>query len=247
MVNRQRVLEALEHLLLTAVSVLVAVILITAFMRVIATPDREVTATGVQAAGATSESAVTTTTEAPRLVVAASPVTTTTAAPASCQRDNPTASEGQMVFRIFYRCGSSRLPTAATWVYRTVPTTTAVLTTTMRMLVNGPSGSERADGFRSVFSSATSDSVISVTLSSGATVVNFAPFGELPELRDPTQQLFALADMYASLFQYERVDTVEFRIQNDCEAFWAALNKFGCRVITRADWDAALSGYRAGT
>ena len=150
-----------------------------------------------------------------------------------------------MVLRIFYSCGSVDRPAIDTWVYREVPQTSALLTTTMRQLVAGPSPDERDDGFSSAWSEATDGVISSVQLSNGEVIVEFGRLDALPAVSGSPSRDFFLAALNASLFQYDRVISVEYRIQGSCDDFWALLGAAECEIVTRAEWDAQAADYQA--
>jgi spore germination protein GerM len=235
----QRSLLAALRIILGAVSVLIAFIVVTAFLNVIRAPA-DGTETPADAASVVIDSTTTTsttTTTAPILVADPTPTTP----PVNCEREAPTAADGRMVVRVAYRCGPpDALETA--WVYRDVEETTAILTATTRQLIAGPSDEERADGYASVFSAETTGLLASVKIFSGAVAVDFNSLEGLVGIdAEPLRTQF-LADLNASLFQYDQVASVEYQLRGSCESFWEALGVAACDVITRADWDAQEAG-----
>jgi hypothetical protein len=249
--STDRILEAVQHVLIAAVSVVVAVVVIVAFLRVVATDATAEGANGSATAGATLPEGVVTPggTTSPQIVVVdpgAPTVASTTVIPTSCDRPQPSVERGQMVLRIFMRCGDPSRPTNATYVFRSVEESTALLTNTMEQLVAGPTAEERADGFTSFWSSSTANAVNSVQLAGGAALVNFgSPVASLSGIDQEPARSFFLADIYTSLFQYERVTSVELRLGSDCAAFFALVGQTGCTVVDRGGWEAQLAQWRA--
>ena len=249
--STERILEAVQHVLIAAVSVVIAVVIVVAFLRVITTDDATANADGTLASTETLPEGVVTpgATTTPEIVVVdpgTPTVAPTTVPPTSCDRQQPAADRGQMVLRIFMPCGDPDLPSNSTYVFRTVDESTALLTNTMEQLVAGPTADERSDGFTSFWSADTRNAINSVQLAEGAVLVNFGtPITGLTGIDEEPARSFFLADIYTSLFQYERVKSVELRLGSDCEAFFALLGQSGCTVVDRGGWDAQLAQWRA--
>jgi hypothetical protein len=243
--STDRVLEMVQHTLTAAVSIVVAIAVVVAFIKVVRADD--------------SPSAIPTT--IPQLsippttegdggvtpTITAPEVTTTTGVPARCERTEPEAGRGNMVLRVFMSCGSSDAPNATTYVFREVEQSDALLTNTMHQLVAGASAEEIADGFSTLWSSDTANVIGSVQLADGATIVQFNRFDALAGIDEEPTKSFFLADILASLFQYERVASVELRIGSDCDEFWQMVGESGCRVVTRADWETMLEEWVVGS
>ena len=248
--STDRILEAVQHVLIAAVSVVVAVVIIVSFLRVVAS-DATAEGAGSGAVGATLPEGVVTPggTTSPRIVVVdpeSPPISATTVAPTSCDRPQPSVERGQMLVRVFMSCGNPERPSNATYVYRSVDESTALLTNTMEQLVAGPTAEERSDGFTSFWSSNTANAVNSVQLAGGAALVNFgSPVTSLSGIDQEPARSFFLADIYTSLFQYERVTSVELRLGSDCAAFFELLGQTGCTVVDRGGWEAQLAQWRA--
>jgi hypothetical protein len=248
--STERVLEAVQHTLIAAVSVVVAVVVIVAFLRVVAGDDQATGAADAAIVGPTLPEGVVTpgSTTTPEIVVVDPDTTAPTeaTAPARCERQQPEAAPGQMVLRIFMACGDLELPSNSTYVYRSVDASSALLTNTLEQLVAGPTDEERADGFRSFWSAETADAINSVQLADGAVQVNFgSPVTAIRGADDEPARSFLLADIYTSLFQYERVRSVELRLGNDCDAFFDLLGQEGCTIVDRGGWEAQLAQWQA--
>jgi hypothetical protein len=237
--STDRVLEMVQHTLTAAVSIVVAIAVVVAFTRVVRSDD------GGSAAPPTTiaQPSIPPTTEDDGGVtptITAPQVTTTTGVPASCERTEPEVGSGNMVVRVFMSCGSLDAPNATTYVFREVERSDALLTNTMQQLVAGASADETGDGFSTAWSSDTADVIGSVQLADGATIVQFNRFDALAGIDEEPTKSFFLADILASLFQYERVASVELRIGSDCDEFWQMIGESECKVVTRADWEAML-------
>jgi hypothetical protein len=248
--STERILEAVQHTLIAAVSVVVAVVVIVAFLRVVAGDDPAADAADAPIVGPTMPEGVVTpgSTVPPEIVVVdpETPGNPGTTAPSRCGRQRPDAEPGQMVIRVFMPCGDLDLPSNSTYVFRSVDESTALLTHTLEQLVAGPTPEERADGFTSSWSSETADAINSVQLADGAVQVNFgSPVATIRGINDEPARSFFLADIYTSLFQYERVRSVELRLGNDCAAFFALLGQQGCTVVDRGGWEAQLAQWQA--
>ena len=225
---RRLIKEALagfNYLLTLAVSVLVVVLAVVVFRELVDDPGEAATAT-------TTPSVATT---AP----AAAPIIATNPGPFFvCHRAAPIPDEGSRVIRLFYSCGDAAAPTGDAWVYRQVPDEGGILAQTMEQFVAGPTTEERADGFRSVFSPATSDAVISVAEDAGQVVVDLRDLGPLPSLKVDGGGAFFVAGLNNSLFQHGEIVTIEYRVAGSCDAFWAYLGSTECMLIDRAVWEA---------
>ncbi len=231
-------LQLIQRGLVAAVTVVLALVVVTAFLRVLASSDNTATprTTTSTTTTTTQPEATTTTTTAPA-------VTTTTngvVVPAVCNEDSPT-SDGVTVLRVFYPCGANALASGEAWVYRAVPPTDLVLTTTLTEMTNGLSEDESALGFRSPFPDGAPGSFVGVSLSEGTAFVEFN-VDVFPDGVDTPEgaQIF-LSTLNANVFQFGTISQVEYRLGGSCDAFWQQLGS-NCQVITRSDWRASLPG-----
>jgi hypothetical protein len=171
--------------------------------------------------------------------------TTTTSAvaiPAVCIEDPPEETEDTTVLRVFFPCGSSDLATGGTFVYRAVPATDLVLTTTMREMVAGLEDEEVQLGFRSPLPAAANGSFSGVSIVDGTAYLEFANDDILPPGVATAEgaQVF-LSTLNANVFQFSSISAVEYRLNGSCDAFWQQLGAEGCNPITRAEWQSQLS------
>ena len=246
--STDRFLEAVQHVLVAAVSVVIAVVVIVAFLRIVESDETtDAAAASPAAADSLPGVVIPGDTEPPPVVIVApdDDATATTLPPDSCERRRPEAEPGQMVVRVFMACGNPELPSNSTYVFRGVEETTALLTKTMEQLVAGPTEEEATDGFQSFWSTDTADAINSVQLADGAALVSFGDVvTSISGIDDDPARSFFLADIYTTLFQYERVRSVELRLGNDCDAFFNLVGEDGCTVVTRGGWEAQLAQWQ---
>jgi hypothetical protein len=104
----------------------------------------------------------------------------------------------------------------------------------LRALVVGPTPEERADGMRSWFSRETRGVLRRVRAEDGDVVVDFRE--DLPTLipgassSAGSEQLLMALD--STMFQFDWVRSVEYRLEGSCDAFWEWLQR-SCQVVTR--------------
>jgi hypothetical protein len=103
----------------------------------------------------------------------------------------------------------------------------------LRALVLGPTPEERADGIHSWFSTETRGVIRRIRAEDGRVMVDFR---DLPDLipnastSAGSQQLVTSLD--STVFQFDWVDSVEYRLEGSCDAFWEWLQG-ECHVRTR--------------
>jgi hypothetical protein len=171
-------------------------------------------------------------------------ITTTSAvATPTCQEPQPVSAVG-IVLTVYFTCGPSTFPTADSFVYRDVPATDLVLTTTLEELVKGPDDEERAAGFVSFFSEATADSFRGVTLSDGRATIDLSGLEDINNISTSTGSEFFLANLNANVFQFDTIDAVEYRLNGTCDDFWNLLQR-DCQLVTRAEWERQLATYQS--
>ena len=253
MTTRSR--QVLQGLLITAVTAALALVVFSTFRRVLEPPDPEVVA-------ARSAQLTATTTTSP---VAGGAVTTTrpdqepeepagsdgTAAPGGqggnqqgeCQEREPGNAQGTVIM-LFFTCGEAPVPDVTGNAYRIVPVTEARLTATLTELVRGPDGDERDLGFTSVFSDATTDVFAGVVIDGGTAIVDFVGLERIDGLDQPTVATSMVASLNATVFQFETVDAVEYRLGGSCQAFWATMGA-DCVTTGRRQWERQLAAWAA--
>jgi hypothetical protein len=157
---------------------------------------------------------------------------------------------GQMAITVLFECGNDGLfPTGGIALQRLVPEGGGEaidrIEWTLRNLLFGPSEEERIAGFTSFFDSDTAGALISVTLSEGHVVADFADTILVNNASTSTGSVFFNAELRANLFQHPEVDSVELRLNGDCEAWSAFFQGDGCWVVTRAEWTAQVAEWDA--
>ena len=109
---------------------------------------------------------------------------------------------------------------------------------TMSQVLAGPAATERADGFGSFFSQESAGSLLNGYLQDGHLILDFTDGVTVDNASTATGSTFFLAELYANAFRFEDVETVEFQINESCEAFWEFLQAGPvCNVTDRAGWE----------
>jgi hypothetical protein len=226
--------------LVAAVSLVLALIIITAFRGLLEPPDETtpLRTTTTEALAANDDDDITTTTTEPGSTTTSTTGPETT--PAICFEDEPEDTEATIV-RVYYACGSTDIATGGTWVYRAVEPTDLVLTTTMAEMVKGLDDGEEALGFKSPFPASAEGSSRGVSIVDGTAFIEFDD-GLFPDGADTAEgsQVF-LSTLNANAFQFPSIDAVEYRLRGSCDAFWQRLGAEGCETITRSEWEAQVA------
>ena len=223
----RRALAFLERLLVAAVSLLLALMIAGAFVRALRGPELVAASPGegVRATSTTDRAVTFPETE--------------------CAEDLPEPNDGATVLRVFYSCGAEALPTAEAFVHRVVPQTESLLAATMAQLVKGPSNTERDLGFRSVFSVATTEALASATVRAGEAVIDFRALPDVTASSAAESVEFFVANLNANVLQFDSIQSVEYRLEGSCAAFWERLgDDTGCRVIARENFESEMAGNR---
>ena len=247
-------LQMVQNILLTAVTVVLALVVLTTFLRVIRPPDPQAAGNSDQLAGDVTTIAPGTgpgpaaTTDPATAAPDAAGSPDTTAVPgdqpeARCSEPSPPEGSGTLL-RVFYTCGTGQVPDVSGFVYRRVPTTELVLTATMEEMVKGPDAEERDLGFTSTFSDATSDALSGLSLDAGTAVIDLTGIDGVTDLSRPTAANALLAELNATVFQFDTIEAVEYRLDGSCDDFWAQLGA-ECRTITRGEWNRQLAEWQA--
>jgi len=235
----RRTLQMIQRGLVAAVSFVLALVVITAFINLLEPPDDPIptrTSTTLASPEDDGEDSATTTTTVP------TPVTTTTldvATPAICLEDEPDDTAAT-VLRVYFPCGSSDLAIGSTYVYRAVPPTDLVLTTTLREMTKGPDAEEAALGFESPLPEAASGAFLGLSIVDGTAYIEFSSTDIFPAGAATAEgaQIF-LSTLNANVFQFTSIEAVEYRLNGSCDAFWQQLGS-GCETITREQWQGQL-------
>ena len=160
-----------------------------------------------------------------------------------CQEEPPRNPQGTVVM-LFFTCGSGPVPDVAGNAYRNVPATELRLTATLTELVQGPDAEERDLGFTSVFSEDTSSIFAGVDIDDGTALVDFVGLEAIPDLDQATVANDLIASLNATVFQFETVDAVEYRVGGSCQTFWAAMGA-DCTTTSRREWERQLAAWQA--
>ncbi len=167
----------------------------------------------------------------------------------TCNPPDPMAPGiGEVIITVLYECGDDTMfPGAGLGVARIVPEaageTIDRVEGTLRSLLAGPTHDERAAGFGSFFGAATADALNSVTLADGHVVADFNDAIIVNNAGTSTGSVFFNAELRRNVFQLADVDSVEFRVNGDCEAWSSLFESDGCWVISRADWEQELADW----
>lgn len=232
-----RTLQLIQRALVATVTVVLALVVVIAFVRVLEPPETTLAAPTTTSRPDATE-AETTTTLAP--TAGETTTTNSVAAPAICIETEP-SSDAATVLQVFFPCGSNDLAIGGTYVYRAVAPTDLVLTTTLREMAKGLETDEAALGFKSPFPEDSAGSFLGVSISEGTAFLEFNS-GIFPEGADTPEgaQIF-LSTLNANVFQFDTINQVEYRLGGSCDAFWQRLDA-DCETITRSQWEAQLAG-----
>jgi hypothetical protein len=233
-----RTLQLIQRGLVAAVTVVLALVVVTAFIEILEPSDA-----AVAVPSTTTSATLTPEPETATTLPSSDTVTTTTtdgaAIPAVCLESEP-ADENVTALRVFYPCGPSDLATGQVWVYRAIPKTDLVLTATLREMVKGVDTDEVALGFRSPFPEGAEGSSLGTSISDGTAYLEFSA-AVFPEGVDTPEgaQIF-LSTLNANVFKFDTIQAVEYRLGGSCDAFWQQLGS-NCQTITRAQWQSSLT------
>ncbi len=236
----ERIVLITQRVLFALIAIVLLLVAIASFRKIVENNDPVAVAPPTTVV---TIAATTTTTAAPPATVTTSTVlpSTTVVIAGSCTMPRPAEDGGRLV-RVFYTCGSQQFPTADTSVVRRVEQTNRSLTATLTELVKGPTEAEQSSGFRSFFSESTADAFDAVFLNDGRVTVEFSrTFLDRP--LDENEAAFFIASINANVFQFASVESAEYRINGNCNAFWEPIGS-RCVIVTRADWEAQVREWR---
>lgn len=122
---------------------------------------------------------------------------------------------------------------------RTAGGDVALLEAALRELLQGPTEAERQSGLSSFFSAETAGLLQGVSLDDdGRATVEFADFSDIiPNASTSFGSTMLLRALNATVFQFPRVQSVEYRFGGSCEAFWNWLQR-DCGIVGREEWTA---------
>lgn len=151
-----------------------------------------------------------------------------------CGRTDPGTRSGEVL--VYFTCGTS--PIAAPFpVVRSASgsSTNELLASALTELLAGPTADEQERGWRSWFSDATADMLVSATLADGLATVDFADFSQLiPNASTSAGRRQLLAELQSTVFQFPEISRLELRFNGDCLAFWSWLGALRCELLQRA-------------
>jgi hypothetical protein len=101
-------------------------------------------------------------------------------------------------------------------------------------LLIGPTSHEQALGYDSFFSAETADALRGVAIApDGMATVDFHDLRSLmPTVATTAESAALLAQLNATVFQFEEIRAVEYRIDGSCESFWRWLES-SCHTVER--------------
>jgi hypothetical protein len=103
----------------------------------------------------------------------------------------------------------------------------------LRALVVGPTPEERADGLTSWFSVETRDVIRRIQAVEGEVIVDFRDLPDvIPGASSSAGSQHLLASLDNTVFQFDWVESVEYRLDGSCDAFWEWLQR-SCEVVRR--------------
>ncbi len=141
---------------------------------------------------------------------------------------------------VLYGCmgGDGVDPDISHPTYRTVPDDADQLTATIEALIAGPTTEEIENGYASFFTAESAPGLNGIESDGGRLVVDFNEAVLVNGSNTSTGMLFYHAELYANVFQFEEVQSVEFRLNGSCEAWARSFEGEDCRVLTRVEWEA---------
>jgi hypothetical protein len=143
------------------------------------------------------------------------------------EEPHPPAEPETMEVWVFFTQAEQRYP-----VRREIPHTEAALRATLEQLLQGPTPEEQAAGITSWFSDETAGMLSRVAIDDdGNALVDFEDFRPIvPGASSAAGSEALLGELNSTIFQYEAVATVDYRIHDSCEAFWHFLQR-GCTIV----------------
>lgn len=233
----QRTLQLIQRGLVAAVTVVLALVIVIAFVRVLE-PTDAATAAPTSTTSTTSATTPETTTTTTTTPVDATTTTSGLVTPAVCAETQPPGDD-VTVLRVFYPCGANDIATGQAYVYRAIPKTDLVLTATLRELVNGLDEGERELGFRSPFPDEAQGAFLGASIEEGTAFLEFTTAVFPDGVDTPEGAAIFLSTLNANVFKFDTIKAVQYRLSGSCDAFWQQLGS-NCETITRAQWRDSL-------
>jgi spore germination protein GerM len=158
---------------------------------------------------------------------AESPVTDDAAARSPARVEVPATREVAVYFTVDERTRAVRRPVAEG---------EDALAAALQALLRGPTGAESDSGITSFFSERTAGMLRGVELdTAGRATIDFGDLRPLiPNASTSAGSGIMLAELDATVFQFDEVRSARYRIEGDCDAFWNWLQR-GCEEVRRAE------------
>lgn len=136
---------------------------------------------------------------------------------------------------MYFTCGTSPIAQPFPVVRSASGTSTdELLEEALRELLAGPAADEQERGWRSWFSAATADMLISATVTGGQATVDLADFSELiPNASTSAGRRQLLAELQSTVLQFPEIARLELRFNGSCLAFWSWLENLRCEPLER--------------
>ena len=151
---------------------------------------------------------------------------------ASAPDCTPPVGDGGRAVRVALTCGEQLV-----FVTRPIGDTLGVLRAALEALLAGATAEERDAGLTSMFSDATAGLLrdVDVTEDGTAIVVLDSALPEvIPNASTSTGSTLFLGQLNETVFQFQNVHAIEYRLDGSCGAFWAWLQG-SCHVVERTD------------
>ncbi len=243
-------LPIIQRTLITIVALVLALVVVLSFLRLLQPPSPEAldrmanaSTTTTSLAGPNNAGTTPDVTDAPAVTPTQPPVTVPGPLP-TCTPTVPAPGSAR-ILRLHFTCGDRVRPTPDSYVQRGVPRDDLPLTTTLELLVAGPIEAEIDAGFTSVFSEATADTFTGVSIDAGTAAIDFSDLEDSLEIDVEEEADFLLAELNGTVFQFDTINAIEYRLDGSCEEFYAMLGR-SCTAISRSDWNAQAQTYREG-
>jgi hypothetical protein len=116
------------------------------------------------------------------------------------------------------------------------------LRATLEALLAGPTAAERAQGISSWFSDATAGMLRSVEIDGTRAVIDFHDLRPvIPNASTSLGSRLLTQELNRTVFQFEQIRAIDYRINGDCAAFWEWL-QFDCQTVRVAAAGSAGTG-----
>ncbi len=126
-----------------------------------------------------------------------------------------------MTVRAYFHKGPANDPQRVVAVTRTVPRSSAVLTTAVNQLLAGPTAAERSAGYWSWFSHRTAHMLRGVSLANGVAHVDFRDFSHvIPNASSSFGSAALLAELDATVTQFHGVRSAVYSFNGDAVPFY---------------------------